>query len=179
MKSKHKHKTVEYEFSAPKDAEYFVGIDPSYSSTGLVILQNGNEEDKPVLATAIKAGVPKQHFYARLHILTNKLLEYLDELPRDKTYVCMEGAAFASEFNVFKLGKLSGVLEYWLGSHGFVYNLVAPTYLKLVATGKGAGTKQAVAQGVFKRWNYNHSCDDINDAYTLAQIARGALPPTQ
>lgn len=42
----------------------------------------------------------------------------------------MEGASFASEFNAFKLGKLSGVVEFFLGENKVSYSLVALTYVK-------------------------------------------------
>lgn len=49
---------------------YFVGIDPSYSSTGLVILDNKTNE--PVVAMTIKAGVPTERFHDRIkNYLTN------------------------------------------------------------------------------------------------------------
>src|SRR5574344_1315770 len=128
-----KGKTVEYEVIPPAKVSFTVGIDPSYSSTGFVLLKQGQEE--PIVATTIKAGRPHEHFFSRMEALLTALSSLLHELPKDETFICMEGSSFASQFNVFKLGKLSGVIEYWLGVNGYCYNLVAPTYLKKVATG--------------------------------------------
>lgn len=153
---------------------YFVGIDPSYSSTGFVILDL--ESNTPLTAVTIRAGTPKDPFIKRMEILLDKISRLMVHLDRNSTLVCMEGAAFASEFGAFKLGKLSGVLEYYLGSNDIPYCLVAPTFVKKVATGNGAATKEQVMVGVRSRWGYKNASNDINDAYVMAQIARGALP---
>lgn len=153
---------------------YYVGIDPSYSSTGFVVLDQ--ESNTPLVAVTIRAGNPKDPFIKRMQRLLDRISELMIHLDRENTLVCMEGAAFASEFGAFKLGKLSGVLEYYLGSNNIPYCLVAPTYVKKVATSNGAATKDQVIAGVRYRWGYKNSNNDINDAYVMAQIARGALP---
>lgn len=158
----------------PENYLYFVGIDPSYSSTGFVILDSDSNE--PLVAQKIKAGRPNDPFHKRLKLLIDKIDEHMVHYKHGNVHVVMEGAAFASEFGAFKLGKLSGVLEYYLGSNGVDYNLVAPTYVKRVAAGSGAATKEGVIKGVRERWGYVNSSNDINDAYTMAQIARGAKP---
>lgn len=158
------------------DYLYYVGIDPSYSSTGLVILDGIH--NIPLVNCHIKAGNPKDPFYVRIRKLLDVLSDNLLHFNTDDIYVVMEGAAFASEFNAFKLGKLSGVIEYFLGEHKIAYSLVAPTFAKKVATGKGSADKLAVMQGVRNKWGFRSNCDDENDAYVMAQIARGARPET-
>lgn len=154
---------------------YYIGIDPSYSSTGVVVL-DPTTNNEPLKAFTIKAGASTEKFAERVQKVLDKLAELLVEYPVGSTYVVMEGAAFASEFGAFKLGKLSGVIEYFLHSQGVTYNLVAPSFLKKVACSNGAASKQQVRDGVRKRWGFSSLCSDINDAYALAQIARGALP---
>lgn len=156
------------------DFLYYVGIDPSYSSTGLVILDGLH--NVPVIHCHIKAGSPKDPFYVRIQKLLDALADHLLQFNTNDIYVVMEGASFASEFNAFKLGKLSGCIEYFLGEHKIAYSLVAPTFAKKVATGKGSADKLAVMQGVRSKWAFNSNCDDENDAYVMAQIARGARP---
>lgn len=151
-----------------------MGIDPSFSSTGIVVLTNAG--DSPIVATTIKAGLPNQKFFKRMKILLDKLAEIVLLYPVEETLVIMEGSAFASEFNAFKLGKLSGVIEYWLGSQNLDYGLVAPSTVKKVATGKGVASKEQVMAGVESRWGFKHKSNDVCDAYTLAQIAKGAEP---
>lgn len=153
---------------------YYVGIDPSYSSTGVVILDGVH--DKPVFHSHIKAGTPKDPFYVRMRKLLDALSDCLLKFNTTDIYVVMEGASFASEFNAFKLGKLSGVIEYFLGEHKISYSLVSPTFAKKVATGKGSANKLAVMQSVREKWSFMSNCDDENDAYVMAQIARGVRP---
>lgn len=153
---------------------YFIGIDPSYSSTGFVILDN--RENEPLVAITIKAGKPGEIFYKRVKKVLDTITDNVVQYNTEDVLVVMEGAAFASEFGAFKLGKLSGVLEYYLASSGLKYHLVAPTYVKKVATGNGNASKEAVIAGVRNRWGYHNSSNDINDAYVMAQIARGAVP---
>lgn len=155
---------------------YFMGIDPSYSSTGLVVLDNEVNNITPLIATTIKAGLPGETFIQRMTSLISSLESILKDYPPTEILTVMEGAAFASEFGAFKLGKLSGVLEYWLASHNYQYYLVAPPYAKKVASGKGNATKVQVINGVRKRWGYKHKSNDVNDAYTMARIAQGAQP---
>ena len=154
---------------------YYIGIDPSYSATGIVVLDTTHNTE-PLRAFTVKAGSSTEKFAERVQKVLDKLEELLLEYPVGSTYVVMEGAAFASEFGAFKLGKLSGVIEYFLHKSGLTYNLVAPTFLKKVACGNGAASKPQVMAGVRKRWGFQSLSNDINDAYTLAQIAKGALP---
>lgn len=179
-KSKKKPVTVEYldekTIVDRSTFSYFLGIDPSYSSTGVVLLSSDAIESEPLIATTIKAGAPGQTFIQRMTILLNTLKSLLKKYTPETILTVMEGAAFASEFGAFKLGKLAGVLEYWLASHNFQYYLVAPPYVKKVASDSGNATKVQVINGVRKRWNYFNKSNDINDAYTMARIAQGAKP---
>lgn len=154
---------------------YFIGIDPSYSSTGIVVLDT-TTNTQPLKAFTVKAGSSSERFGERVKKILDKIDELVVEYDVKSTFIVMEGAAFASEFGAFKLGKLSGVIEYHLHSLGVEYCLVAPTFLKKVACGNGAAAKDDVRRGILSRWRYSSLSNDINDAYTLAQIAKGALP---
>jgi len=155
---------------------YYLGIDPSYSSTGIVLLPHESREIEPLIACTIKAGKPGDTFIARMNSLITQLETLLKDYPASAILVVMEGAAFAAEFGAFKLGKLSGVLEYWLATHGYTYYLVAPPYVKKVACSNGAATKVQVINGVRRRWKYKHKSNDVNDAYVMARIAQGSKP---
>lgn len=151
------------------DEWYYVGIDQSYSSTGVVVLSVGGQQCKPITAITIKAGGPNDPFGKRLDIVVKAILECL---PKTKNcLVCMEGGAFASEFNTFRLGELSGVLRYILYKEGYELELVQPTTLKKFVTGNGSATKVMMAEHVSARWGYEHPSDDVIDAYGLARVA--------
>lgn len=151
---------------------YYVGIDQSYSSTGLVILDRDTDV---VRSYAIKAGKPTWPFHERLTELWHQISMQLPEA--EETIICMEGAAFGAEFNVFMLGELSGALKYCMATAGYKYFIVAPTVLKKYATGSGNATKPYVAAYVRSKWRFDSSSNDIVDAYVLAKIAELGKPP--
>lgn len=68
MRKKNRNATPEYLTEESEinveNYTYFVGIDPSYSSTGLVVLRD--DSDEPLVAISIKAGAPHEFFYKRL-----------------------------------------------------------------------------------------------------------------
>lgn len=149
--------------------KYFVGIDQSYSSTGVVIL--GGPE--PVVG-AFRAGKPGHPFHERVHDLWKQISRVLP--PPDECIICMEGAAFAAEFNTFMLGELSGALRYLMYINGYEYMLAQPTVVKKYATGSGNAQKSDMAIGVAKKWGYYNKCNDIIDAYAMAKIAEAGGP---
>ena len=143
----------------------FVGIDQSYSSTGVVVIDGDS-----ITARAIKAGTPKDPFHIRLSDLITKIKVLLPD-PKD-TLIYMEGAAYAATYNVFMLGELSGALKMFFYQSGYAYEIVQPTVLKKFATGSGQANKKMIKESVQERWGFKSGCDDINDAFVLAQIAK-------
>ena len=146
------------------DNKIFVGIDPSYSSTGVVVIDGA--EIKPY---AFKAGKSDLPFHERIHDLWKQIGRVLP--PPEKAVICIEGAAYAAEFNAFMLGELSGALKYILYSNNYKYEVVQPTVLKKYATGSGNAQKHFVAAYVAKKWDFVHASNDVVDAFVLAKIA--------
>lgn len=146
--------------------KYYVGIDPSYSSTGIVILHG---ED--IVAHAFKAGKPEHPFHERIHDLWKQIKRVLPE--PEKCIISIEGAAYAAEFNAFMLGELSGALKYCMYTNGYKYDVVQPTVVKKFATGAGNAQKHYVAAYVAQKWNFVHPSNDVVDAFVLAKISEG------
>lgn len=151
--------------SVPDKLKFYVGIDQSYSSTGVVVLGS----DGSCVAKAFKAGKPEHPFHERLNDLWKQIARILPN-PKD-TLICMEGAAYAAEFNVFMLGELSGALKYCMYNAGYKYDIVQPTVLKKFATGAGNAQKAAVAVGVRTKWGFENKSNDIIDAFVLAKVS--------
>lgn len=151
------------------DIKYYVGIDPSYSGTGIVVL--GGEQ---IVAHAFKAGKPDHPFHERVHDLWKQISRVLPK-PED-CRICMEGAAYAAEFNAFMLGELSGALKYCMYVNGYKYEIAQPTVVKKYATGAGNAQKHFVAAHVAKKWGFTHSSNDVTDAFVLAKIAEEGGP---
>lgn len=154
--------------SAPNEIWYknYVGLDLSYSSTGAVII----DESGGVAHFAFKAGTPKDSFTQRIEKLWQQLARVLPK--PDTACVVLEGAAYAAEFKAFELGELTGAIKVKLADAGYSFDVVAPSSLKKFVTGKGNANKSFVAVHVAKKWGFVHPCNDIVDAYALAQYAR-------
>ena len=151
---------------------YFLGLDLSYSSTGVVLIDKENSFEP--IGYPVSAGSTKDTFPLRV----SKLLEGIwKKLPRcvkgsgvADTLIIIEGAAYAATYNAFMLGELNGVVKYWFATKGYDYILVPPTTLKKYATNDGRADKNKVMQFVTKRWGFSHISNDVMDAYVLAKM---------
>jgi hypothetical protein len=54
----------------------------------------------------------------------------------------------------------------------FNYYDVSITVVKKFATGKGNTKKEEMVLPIYKRWGFEHSSDNVRDAFVLAQIAK-------
>ena len=140
-----------------------VGIDASLTSTGIVVLNEGN-----VYTDTIQ----------RKSTGVERLIE-IRELVRlavsGADLVAIEGYAFARSNQAYQLGELGGVLRVMFREEGIKYIDVAPSAVKKFATGKGNANKEAVAVGVYKRWGKEFKTNDEADAFVLAKIGQAYM----
>jgi crossover junction endodeoxyribonuclease RuvC len=140
----------------------FVGLDPS-TKTGFVALdQQGN-----VLRAKELTGVGSQD-PKRMVTLLDEVMDHIQ--PED--VIALEGFAFGA--------KGQGVsVQYGIG-HGIRNSLyrkilsfyeIAPSAVKKYATGKGNTKKDEMVLPIFKKWGFEHSSDNVRDAYVMARIA--------
>jgi crossover junction endodeoxyribonuclease RuvC len=141
-----------------------VGLDLSYSSTGVVILEAGSQS-----YFAFKAGKPDLPFHERAIDLWKQLTHVLP--PAEQCSVYIEGAAYAAEFGAFMAGELAGAIKVLLAMNGYRYTIVSPNQLKKFATGSGNAQKHYVAAHVMKKWEFTHKSNDVVDAYVLAKMS--------
>lgn len=148
---------------------YAVGIDPSCTNTGLVILPP--EGNTPILA--MKVCPPKQvtTLYARILEVEagvmGMIAEYVNGYP---LIVCIEGYSFNSSFRTVDQVAVGTALRLAIIRKGWRHVEPAPTQVKKFAgvTDKKKKPKAEVAA----LWGYNAKNADIADAYVMAQIAR-------
>lgn len=148
----------------------YVGLDLS-TKTGFVALdKRGN-----VLRDKELIGMGKED-PKRMVTLIDEIIDHIQ--PDD--FICIEGFGFASQQAVMNGGIGWGV-RMALHRRGIKYYEVAPMSLKrfcdaskkrLNAEGKEMKAKDVVAAGVYEHWGYEHSSDNVIDAYVLAEIAR-------
>lgn len=143
-----------------------MGIDPSLTSTGLVVLENGNLILHEILEV-------KEKGIARLltlqNILEGRLFAYKPDL------VVVEGYAFARSNQAHQMGELGGMIRMLLTQKRVPWLEVAPTQVKKFATGKGNAAKELILMNVLKRWGVEFQVSDEADAFVLAKIGQAVL----
>lgn len=140
-----------------------MGIDPSLSSTGLIVLANGSGE--VVFHTAIKS---KENGPARWLEIEDSIRDIIKKLKPN--LVCIEGYGFNSHSGNVQ-AELGGIIRRRLYKDCIYYIEVAPNQLKKFASGKGNTQKEFMPLEVHKRWGVQFPTHDETDAYVLARIA--------
>ena len=141
----------------------FVGIDPS-TKTGFVALDSHGNVLRAKELTGVGSKDPK-----RMVTLIHEVMQHIKE----DDYICIEGFSYGSK------GKGIGFqfgLGYGIRNMLFVRKIncidVSPGQLKKFGCGKGNAGKDELAVGIYKNFGFEHSSDNVRDAYVLAQIGR-------
>lgn len=147
----------------------YIGIDPSYSSTGLIHLDENAEIKKQETYKCNPKGTDTEY---RLIMVKEKLIDPVIQLHQEgDVKVCMEGPSYSSRgSHVLQMGALNYFIRYWFRTSGVNYTVKTPNELKKFVTGKGNCKKDLILLKVFQKWNVEFSCDDLADAYGLARI---------
>lgn len=153
-------------------AETVIGIDPSYTATGIVVLNSGGQ----VLATkTIKTSAEKSCIKRAADIAEDISHFFLTHKP---ILAVIEGFAYARTKQAHQLGYLGYRLREYITCSQWGHSellVVAPTQVKKFATGKGQAPKDIILQQVYKRWHYEAKNNNIADAYILARIGLAYL----
>jgi Holliday junction resolvasome RuvABC endonuclease subunit len=151
-------------------APYVVGLDLSYSATGLASWDRS--------ARVVKAQPPK---YGPLITRCNKLasdLAYFTNQWRGPLglvdLVVIEDQVHRSPAAA-QLGVLHGVVRLRLLDLGVPVLMVPPATLKKYATGKGNASKPDIRMAVFRRFGMDIADDNECDAWVLRSIGRQVL----
>ena len=138
----------------------FVGIDPS-SKTGFVILDSMGEV---VIAEELKS---KNKDPLRMIDITKEIRAELK--PTDK--IGIEGFAFGAKGRAldfqYGLGWLIRVMMY---VDKISYSDITPSQLKKFASNRGNAKKDDLVLPIYKKWGFEHSSDNVRDAYVLARM---------
>lgn len=159
-----------------------IGIDPSLTSTGIVVLRNG------VLEQAVTTkNEPKLGTLERVRLVNQSIKSVVNNLTDDANsewkapkIIVIEGFSYGSKgrgvFDIAYLGwRIREELEAYRVEDDVPWLEVSPSQLKQFATGKGNANKEIVLQQVYKRWGVELSDNNQADAYVLAQIGRAYL----
>lgn len=138
----------------------YMGIDPSLTSTGVALIENG-QLHTGLLSPPCKGPERLSWFYDEFMVLIRR---YAPQV------VALEGYAFGAKSQHHALGELGGVLRLALHRVEQPFIVVPPTTLKKFATGKGNVEKSVVSKELFKRFNVDLHRNDEVDAAGLAII---------
>jgi len=148
------------------DDKLYVGIDPSFNSTGLIIL-----DSKAELVKEMNFSLKEYENIEEKLINFEKTIKFIPSIVRLKS-VYIEGPAYmASGKYILQMGALHYLLRLFLYRHSIDYTVVAPGTLKKFVTGKGNAKKDLILLKVYKKWGVEFEVDDLADAYGLARMA--------
>lgn len=168
-----------------------VGIDPSLTGTGIIVLRN-NEIGK-ALTTKNEPKLGTIERVRRIYEQINNVIEnlstcYVNAYIGDKrmirweppSLIVIEGFSYGSKgrgvFDIAYLGwRIREELERYRIEDDIPWLEVSPSQAKQFATGKGNANKEIVLQQVYKRWGVELTDNNQADAYVLAQIGRAYL----
>jgi Holliday junction resolvasome RuvABC endonuclease subunit len=139
-------------------------LDASLTATGWA-RTNGSV---PALGEPWESGVIGSEFTGsrRLWDLLNQVIAKV----RECDVVVLEGYAFAARNQAHQIGELGGVLRLGLLQHKIPLVVIPPTKLKMFATGKGSGKKEAIFAECIRRLGYPGTSHDEADAWWLLQM---------
>jgi len=157
--------------------ELYLGVDQSLQRPGLALVDSAGT----VVHTATTRVGEKLRGAKRLEALVRFLHSEIDEWPKARWQLtAMEGPSLNSTHREFDLGEASGVIRLALYRILVVEPLiVAPSQLKLFATGRGGADKTEVMNAVNQQWGVALTDDNEADAVVLAQIARAVHQRTR
>jgi Holliday junction resolvasome RuvABC endonuclease subunit len=149
----------------------YVGIDQSLTGTGLIIFDDqANLLHQQCIST--KPGQVPMDEVNRFISLFNQVHEAVTRIAAGRT-VCavMEDFAFSQPHQMAALGGLGWHFRIMMSRTPWHFATCSTNNLKKVATGKGACQKEQVILGVYKRWTFESSDNNVADAYVLGRLA--------
>ena len=149
----------------------FLGIDPSITNTGVVLL---NSEGKLLGCTNGSEFIKGLKGFARYEAQAEGIARYVQNLHISSIVCGYEGYSYNSPHRAFDLAEYGGILKYVLRSILQVKHiyLIPPMLNKNFATGHGTASKELMQQAAADECaDLLDTSNDICDAYFLAMFA--------
>ena len=147
--------------------KYFLGIDPSATSTGVTLLSDDGSEPRVMV---IKPG--KLRDADRLHYISTELKNFVGAV--DVQLCVHESPSYGSTHKEFILGEALGAIKLTMAMLGIPVIGAAPTQLKKYLTGSGTASK-AQMQTHAKKLGCPSDQEDICDSYSAALLCKDLL----
>lgn len=148
--------------------EYFVGIDPSLTATGISIISNTGElVDTKLIKTHNECYLNAEQ---RIIDIYNQFKFVSNIVGLKRVYV--EGLSYMSNSpTLFERCGLLYLMLTYLFRCDINYEVIPPTTLKKFITTDGHADKLFIRKVIRCRWEYDFEDDNIADAYGLARMA--------
>lgn len=162
--------------SAEDQPPMVVGIDPSFTSTGVCWGRGDADQGIACYGRGTLGDDPHSRM-KRIDRLVGAIMEKLAEVKPDAVF--LENYSFGSGklggSRLVYAGELGGILRWHLTEDYPRLFEVAPNTLKKFVTGKGSGGKHLVAQHVTQRWGKVFQTPDETDSYGLWRLGLAAV----
>ena len=166
-----------------KSKVFFLGIDPSISNTGLVILNNEGTlcaafNFKKIFVSIYKSKALRENTLLRIYKMDDILRNVLQLVKHGKLYIGIEGYSYASVGRLAQLGELCGSYKLIALSWDVESLVIPPNNVKKYATGHGLAEKTDIMRrAAVELTLYNIDklvmTSDVCDAYFIAAITYG------
>lgn len=155
----------------PETAHRVMGLDPSLTCTGVVVVGPPTHEGAESVFGAVIKTKPGD-ITPRLDLIAGEIMELV--LLHRPELICIEGLAFGARGQaMLDLAGLHHVIRRDLMHYRV--EVVAPQALKKFVTGKGNTKKDQMRLAVYKKWGVEFLTTDETDAYALAQWGQALL----
>lgn len=158
--------------SVPRLEEgFFVGIDQSFTGTGVVLLDNGGQYVDHTLISTEPSNTPMGSV-DRIIGIFHSLYDWIKDHTDGKMVgVVLEDFAYSQSNKMADLGGLGWHIRIMLSRTAYLFASCAPGTLKKFVASKGNASKSAMILNVYKRWGFETENDNLADAFGLAKLS--------
>jgi len=151
----------------------FVGLDISFSGTGLIIINNNKEIVFESEISSKKHDDDRHDIENRIIKITNEILKVLQNYKEKIQLICIEDVSYGSMGQgSAQLVGLNFYIRTLLFQNGFInIQMIEPKKLKKFVTGTGNAKKQLMLKEVYKKWGADFNSDNLADAFGLAMFS--------
>lgn len=144
-----------------------IGIDPSTSATGIVVLDE-QDATSPALVHHEEISLPEFEGIERYRRIVLRIMTVIHEYKPDRIVVEGYSLNLKNKSSVVPLVELGGILRLMLVLDKLTWLDPRASAVKEFVTGKGNSAKELVMMNTFKRWQYEAATNNMADAYVLA-----------
>lgn len=145
-----------------------IGLDLSYTSTGVSVLHDGVFQPQ---SSFTYGTTPKDSpsTIVRARMVSRKIQRFLDAYrDGEEPFIFIENYAFMRTNNRELMGELGGIVKNDLLATGFKYELLGITMIRKVITGKGNAKKDQIMYALLKNHGLDITQNDLADATAVA-----------